>query len=103
MAKTKMNIQYDDRCEYIWSALGIKQIRAEELDYRLNLIIHEIQKPLRKNETMTDSIGFIKLCLALAETEQELAFCAYVAGVGVASIYQVDEEEEYNDDEDWRE
>lgn len=102
MAK-KLTITFKDGCDSVPESLGIPTDRAADLAYRLELIIHEVQKPVRhdKGEEHPNSDQFIKLCIALAENDQELVFCSYVAGLKVKDIYA--DEEEYEEDEDWRE
>lgn len=98
----KLNITFKDGCENLWESLGIEKDRADDLYYRLNLIIHEVTKPVRhdKGEEHPGSDQFIKLCIALAQTDQELVFCSYVAGLKVKDLYNTEDEEEYYDDEE---
>jgi len=93
MAK-KLSITFKDGCENLWESLGIPEERANDLDFRLRLIIHEVTKPVRhdKGEQHPESDEFIKLCIALAENEQELIFCSYIAGLKVPEIYHTEED-----------
>ena len=100
--KNKLNITFKDGCDNLLEALGIDKKRGEELQYRLAVIVHEITKPLRQNEKSPESDQLVKLCIALAENEQELVFCAYIAGMKVNDLFDIDEEE-YEEDDDWLE
>lgn len=48
MAK-KLTITFKDGCETLYESLGIDKKRADDLDYRLRLIIHEMTRPFRDN------------------------------------------------------
>jgi hypothetical protein len=90
-------IKWKSGCNNIPESLDIPQKRIDELEYRLQLICHEMNKPVRKDEESPTSDTFIKMCVALAENEQELVFCAFVAGTQVENIFDIiipDEEEE---------
>ncbi len=93
MAKTKsLQITWIEGQESLFQSLGIPDERASELDYRLRLIIHEVTKPVKKEEDVPDSATFIKMCLALADNQAELIFCSYVAGQKVAELYDYEED-----------
>lgn len=96
----KLNISFKDGCENLWQALGIQQKRADELEYRFALIIHDVTKPRRVDDEGPDSGQFVKLCASLAENEQELVFCSYMAGMKVAELFETEDEEIYSDDEE---
>lgn len=95
-------IKWKDGCDSLYKSLRIPQKRADDLDYRLQLIIHEVNKPVRKGESTPSSDVFIKMCIALAENEQELVFCAYVAGISVNTIYGDNEimDESYEEEDE---
>lgn len=93
-------IKWKDGCESLYQSLGITQDRADELDFRLRSVIHEVQRPVKKGQESPGSDTFIKMCIALAETEEERIFCAYVAGGQVPRLYDEDEFEEYEDEDD---
>lgn len=92
-------IQWVDGCTTICASLGISSAREDELDYRLSLIVHEITKPLKKDEDGPDSGIFIKMCLALAKTEEERVYCAYVCGAKVVELFASGHFEEYQEEE----
>lgn len=95
--------QWKEGEDYLWKSLGIEQERAEELEYRFRLILHDATKPLKNTEDGPTSDVIIKLFLALATTQEELILCAYVAGTKIPEIYNIHEEEweEYDEEEDY--
>jgi hypothetical protein len=92
-------IKWLEKENTVVDCLGIPGKRGEELDYRLSLIVHEVTKPLRRDEEGPDSGIFIKMCLALAQTEEERIYCAYTAGAKVAELFASGHFEEYEEDE----
>lgn len=104
---TKFKLKYIDnpKAEFVWESLDISRARAEDLNYRMACIIHEITRPVRKHQESPGSDQLVKLFLALAENTQELAFVAYCAGTKVADIWETNDEyeEDFGDLDDWRE
>jgi hypothetical protein len=91
-------IKWKENGKHIADNLHIPEKRKEELEYRLSLICHEMEKPVRKGQQSPTSDIFIKLCIALAENEQELIFCSYIAGNCVERIFDISEDV-YEEDE----
>lgn len=70
----------------IWEALAIPKERADEIDFRFQVILHDFFKPT-KSEYLPSTDQIIKLFIALAQNEQELIYCAYMAGMKVEEIF----------------
>jgi len=93
MAKNKMEpIQWKDGCDYVWQNLGLSQDRVQELGHRMDLIVHELARPVRNPEEAPDTSQILKLFVALAENQQELVFCAYIGGMEMRQLYDEDED-----------
>lgn len=86
-------IKWIEDQENLGRSLGLTQDRTEELEYRIRLIVHEVTRPLRKGEESIDSGTFFKMCIALANTESELSFCSYLAGIHVAKLWDMEDAE----------
>jgi hypothetical protein len=83
---SKLNVVFKKDAEYTHDLLGLTEERAEELNFRFNLILHEFLRPTR--EGFLPPIGnILKLFVALAENEQELVYCAYYAGMKVEELF----------------
>lgn len=94
-------IKWKDGQDEIWDSLCIPVKRRKKLLYRFECIMHELHRPKENpEEQVIDFAHVAKLFIALAENEQELAFCAYVAGGIVADMKESDEWEEI-DEEDY--
>ena len=99
--ETMKPVKWKEGEDFLWKSLGIPQERAEELEYRFKLIIHDAIKPLKNTEDGPTSDTIIKLFLALANNQEELILCAYVAGTKIPEIYSTDDElEDYWDEID---
>jgi hypothetical protein len=90
-----IKIQYKDNAESVGEALLIPKERREDLVFRMSLIIHDFLKPT-KDHVLPNSDQILKLFIALAENNQELAYLAYCAGEKTFEIFsdleQVDDE-----------
>lgn len=94
------NILWKDGEEEIYNSLCIPEKRAKKLMHRFELIMHELHTPKENPEDNVIEFAQIpKLFIALAENEQELAFCAYVAGGIVSDMKEDDEWEEIDEEE----
>jgi hypothetical protein len=91
-------IKWKEGEDYLWKSLGIEQERAEEIEYRIKLILHDAVRPVKDPEDSPGSDVIIKLFLALAQNQEELILCAYLAGTQIPKIYNT-EEDEYEFDE----
>lgn len=90
---SKYVIQYKQGCDTITEALGISQGRADELQFRTDLIVHELFRPTKSGLIKVDSDTIIKQFLSLAENHAESLWLAFCAGMCVESLL-------LNDDED---
>jgi hypothetical protein len=93
-----IKLSYNDKAEMVYESLNIQDQRAEDLVYRMDVIIHELTRPRRKGEKGPHSGELLKLFLGLAENEQELAFVAFTAGIKTVEIFDVITPE---DEGDW--
>ena len=92
----KLQVQFKTGCDDLYQALGIPEDRAEELTYRMKCIIHEVTRPTKGNEEGPTSDVMLKMFIALAENQQELIMCSYMAGFktpDVFDLYDLDEED----------
>lgn len=87
---SSLKISFKDNCDFLFEALGISEERYDELEHRIMLIVHEYMRPLKKHEVSQPSDQILKLCIALAENQQELILCAYAAGMKVEEIFGSD-------------
>jgi len=92
-------IKWIESCEHLGQSLGLDEERSDELYYRIRLIVHEATRPLKKGEEPMDSGTFVKMCIAIAKTEAELAFCSYIAGMHVAKLWDTEEYAEYEEED----
>ncbi len=93
-------IKYINDGDYVWEALVIPKERADELDFRFQGILHDFFRPT-KNKYLPSTDQILKLFIALAENEQELVYCAYMAGMKVEEIFGEELANEENvEDED---
>lgn len=92
--KFKVSYSVDKNNDYVWQSLGISEKRADDLNYRMQLIIHDCTRPVKKGEQSPGSDVLVKLFLALAEDTQELAFVAYSAGTAVPQIFDTEEDDD---------
>jgi hypothetical protein len=90
-------IHWKEGEDYLWKSLEIEEERAEELEHRFRLILHDAIRPLKKDEEGPKSDVIIKLFLALAKTQEELILCAYVAGTKIPEIYSTEDEYEFDE------
>ena len=82
----------------VWQALAIPKKRVEEIEFRFQIILHDFFKPT-KSKYLPCSDQIIKLFIALAENEQELIYCAYMAGMKIEEIFGDELIEENEEDE----
>lgn len=61
-------------------ALCLTDERFKELDYQLQLILHNLRRPLRDGEKPKRGMEIIAEILKLAKTESEVAFVMFVGG-----------------------
>ena len=60
--------------------LSLSDERFKELDYQLQLILHDLRRPLKDGEKPKTGMEVINEIFKLAKTERELAFVAFVGG-----------------------
>ncbi len=78
-------IMLKDKAETLAEEFCISTAREEELDYRMEMIMHDYHRPT-KDKTLPPPRVITKLFLALAQNEQELAYLAFNAGTQVQLI-----------------
>lgn len=86
-----IKVSYNDKKMAPHESLGISEERMEELSYRMDLIVHEFNKPLRKGEKGPHTGVIHKLFLALAEDVQEVALVSFFAGFKVQELFAIEE------------
>lgn len=89
----KYIIQYKQGCDTITEALGISQERTDELQYRIDLIIHELFRPTKSGLIKVDSDTIMKQFLCLAENHAEALWLAFAAGMHVEGLLSNDDED----------
>ena len=76
-----------DKAKTLSEEFCIPKARAKELDFRMESILHDYHRPT-KDDFLPPPSQITKLFLALAENEQELAYCAFNAGCAVQHIME---------------
>lgn len=79
-------IKYLAEKETIWESLDISKERVEDIEFRMKLILHDFFKPT-KSEYLPPTDQILKLYISLAKNEQELIYCAYLAGMKTEEIF----------------
>lgn len=79
-------IKFINDKDNVWQALTIPKQRVEEIEFRFQVILHDFFKPT-KSEFLPSTDQIIKLFISLAENEQELVYCACMAGMKVEEIF----------------
>lgn len=89
-------VSFKSGCDTIPDCLGISEKRAQDLIFRGQEILHNFFKPT-KDDFLPPTDDILKMYIALAENNQELVFCSFLAG---AEILQVNNHFNYMEDEE---
>lgn len=93
------DIFFLDGTDTINEALGISPERAHKIGFRMNLFIHDLFRPTESGEIFWQDGQILKAFLALAETDEERIYCAYLAGKRVEELSaNMDDSHLINDD-----
>ena len=93
------NIYWKDGEDEIYMCLGIPESRSKKMLHRMHLIMHNLNTPHENpEENIIQYADIVKLFIAIAQNEQELIYCSFMAGRIIGEM----QAEDYFD-EQWEE